>query len=68
MTGGQPERRSRRGQVLPEAEKVLLVCHEGTELELGEDECISPASDGMDWKWNRQSDYLRSEGNGTPCG
>jgi hypothetical protein len=36
MAGGQLERRSRHGQVLPEEpEKVLLVCHKGTELELG---------------------------------
>ena len=58
MAGGQLER-SKRGHVQPEEpEKVLLVCHE---LEVWEDECISPASAGMNQKWNRQSGYLQSE-------
>ena len=60
MTDGQLERRSRHGPVLPkELEEVLEVCHE---LEVEEERCISPLSDGMNQKWNRQSSYLQSEG------
>ena len=40
-------------------EVLEKVCHE---LEVWEDECISPVPDGMNEKSNRQSDYLRSKG------
>ena len=52
--------------MLPEEpEKVLLVSHRATGLELAEDECISPASDGVNQKWNRERVHLRSNGSST---
>ena len=44
-----------------EPEKVLLLSHRATGL-LAENEGISPASDGLNQKWNRQRVYPRSEG------
>ena len=67
MPSGQLERSLRRVYVaLGERAKDLL-CDQGTGLELAEAEYISPASDEMQKKWNRQSDYLRSERSSGRC-
>ena len=52
---------------LGEPAKDLLVYDQGAGLALAEDEYISPASDEMEKKWNRQDFYLRGERSNTQC-